>query len=183
MVAVPMDVQRNPRANEFSFRILPFSAHSIHSPCSTEERSKGKCMFLEERVTVEFYIVTVLYEEIKPQMNIAEQIRKFATAKPSTWQCYSLLFKIHQFIYGFSFSFFYRFFFSGSAFTYHLFFHFNLVLLGFKPPLKKFCSPERRKWCTYTMFYFTNSATFSQIILYTFYHIWQTELSLYYMNI
>lgn len=67
MVAVPVDVQRNPRANEFSFRILSISAHLIHSPCSTEERSKGKCTFLEEKVTVEFYIVTDLYEEIKPQ--------------------------------------------------------------------------------------------------------------------
>lgn len=89
-------------------------------------------------------------------MTIVEQINRPARAELSVCQCYSLL-ERHQFISGIFIQFLLQILFYASVLTYQLFFHFNLVLLGFKTPLKIFCRPERRKRCSHTIFYFTAS--------------------------
>lgn len=78
-------------------------------------------------------------------MSTVEQINEFARAELSTCQCYSLLLEKHQFIFWICIQFLLQILFYDSVFTYQLFFHFSLVLLGFKMPLKVFCRPEGRK--------------------------------------
>lgn len=84
--------------------------------------------------------------------------------------------------FGFSFSFFYRFY---SVVQYLPTICFSTLIL--------YCWASNRLWRNsavlreesdvHKLLYFTDSATFAQIILYRFYHIWQTELSFYHMNI
>lgn len=77
-------------------------------------------------------------------MTTVEQINKLARAEISTCHCYSLL-ERHQYILRIFIQVLSQILFCDSVFTHQLFFHFNLVLLGFKAPLKVFCRPERRK--------------------------------------
>lgn len=159
MVAVPVEAQINPKENESSLRILSSVLTQFTFPLPLRIALRQVCIFGSKSHSRILHCFSFILK-IKPQDDHCRADNKIARAELPTCHCYSLQ-ERHQYIFRIFIQILSQILFWDSVFTHQLFFHFNLVLLGLKAPLKVFCRPERRKWC----YFISQILSFAQPIL------------------